>query len=314
MRFDVSCAAVIFISGVMMKLFVTSDSNQSQSSLDEQDLVSDYTVTDESKPLPNFHQLTNLSPENPNTAVSPSMVSTPQNVSDSSDNHQQVFETQQNYFLDRAQNNEENQKCIPLRPTVVITILPKILSFDIFSQADPAHYLLLKSIKLSDKEARSLRYEVNLALSDKLLPQCYIPFANLLSSFLKCWMFLLNAKYYIVHIRDKRIENFNRYNSLPIEISSSPELSELFSSDVFSDPKPPLRLLNKIFKMSENALINAKNHLQDFLTKWVGTFKTTFVPAYVNYANAVYPVFHDELVLKEFKQDLGEIQRKSNSG
>ncbi|XP_065223193.1 uncharacterized protein LOC135847559 [Planococcus citri] len=245
-------------------------------------------------------------------STSTSSLSTPAPLKDSSNNNSPPY-SMLHLLSPGTQNYEVNTECVPIRPSFVIDSLPKILSLDIFSQADPFNYFLTRTKKLTDDEVRRIHYEVHFALKMKKLHQCYTPFAKLLYSFSLCWVFLLNAKPFIKEIKIQRSANIDGFNSLPNEVSSSSELSELFSSDIFSDPEPPLSLFTKILNMQERTVVNSKNQLQNFMQKWADKKIIPFPRVYISYADAVFRFLRTESVLENLKLDLDEIKRIMNN-
>ncbi|XP_065223595.1 uncharacterized protein LOC135847803 [Planococcus citri] len=211
--------------------------------------------------------------------------------------------------------------CETLPQTEDLRTLPNILSFEVFSQADIFPYLVNKILGISSwrKQIQSIKYEADKALGGKQLPACYIPYATLLSSILRCLKHLVNSlgvDTFIGGIKMRRAANVDGFNSLPIDISSSSELSEIFSVDIFSDPEPPALFLDKILKMPSEKIVNLKIQLQNFLQKWkkIDTQKTPFPYWYCWYAKSVFTFLQDESLLNDLKKDIAEIQRRSVSG
>ncbi|XP_065223542.1 uncharacterized protein LOC135847770 [Planococcus citri] len=211
--------------------------------------------------------------------------------------------------------------CDPLQQTATMMTLPSVLSFDAFSQADIFPYLVNKIMRISRwrKEIIPIKYEAENALKRKQLPACYIPYATLLSSILKCLIHLVNSSEvdsFLRGIKIRRARNMDGFNSLPIDISSSSELSELFSADIFSDPEPTALFLDKILKMPSEKIANLKIQLQNFLHKWDGidVHKIPFPFWYKWYANSVFKFLQDESILNDLKKDIAGIPRRSVSG
>ncbi|XP_065223690.1 uncharacterized protein LOC135847889 [Planococcus citri] len=201
--------------------------------------------------------------------------------------------------------------CEPLPQTADSRTLPNILSFEIFSQADIFRYLVNKILGISSwkEQIQSIKDEADKALEGKPLPACYFPYATLLSSILRCLIHLVNSSEvdtYIRGIKMRRARNINGFNFLPIDISSSSELSEIFSYDIFSDPKPPAIFLDKILKMPSEKITNLKIQLQNFLQKWkqIDLQKTPFPYWYNWYAKSVFTFLQDESVLNDLKKNI----------
>ncbi|XP_065223171.1 uncharacterized protein LOC135847537 [Planococcus citri] len=220
----------------------------------------------------------------------------------------------QNFFSISPQQDEEDPECHNLRPNFAMEELTDILSPKIFSQTDLFHYFLTKIAKILQLDIATIKFVVNQALNWKgRLPPCYIPYAKVLSSFLECWSIILNAKWYIEEIPIRRSKNVDGFSSLPLEISSSSQLSEFFSPDIFSDPQPPSRLFIKILGMPKSVFADSKIQLENFLIKWDESDSPPFPRLYIWYAGIVNNFLQNESAIDNLKRGLSEIQRISAS-
>ncbi|XP_065223121.1 uncharacterized protein LOC135847498 [Planococcus citri] len=210
-----------------------------------------------------------------------------------------------------VQQNEANVRCDPLQTSANMKLLPDILSVDIFSEPDLLQHLYTKIMRigLTRNNIQYIKEEVNYALERKLLSSCYIPYANLLSSFSLCWYHLLNANVFLKVIQTRRSQNVEGFKALPQEISSSAEMRDLLSSDIISDPESPLRFFNKLLSMSNDQITNLKMQLKNLVGEWWGldARDLPFSYWYIWFIRDVFTLLSDESAFDSLKRNVAEM-------
>ena len=197
-------------------------------------------------------------------------------------------------------------------PKTIAAGYRNILSPNVFVQVDLLQYLRSKLEKLSIREVWPIETELKINLQCKELPQCYIPYAEVLRKILKCWSYLsINAQVYMEAIRDRRSPNIDGSFSLPEEISSSDELSQLYSSDILNDHNPDRRLLFIFLDMSQDDIDKLKTQLQIFLNKSSKYSKrNSYSNDCVRYAQAIFDFFSREFIFESIKRYVTEIKSR----
>ena len=188
-----------------------------------------------------------------------------------------------------------------------------ILSPDVFVQVDPLHYLMSKMEKLSILHSSIMKTELATRLQCMELPQCYIPYAKVIWAVFQCWSYLTtNAEGYMEELRARRSSNNDNSVSLPEEISSSYELSQLYSSDILNDREPARRLLFIFLDMSEDSIKKLKIQLRNVLNNWSKYPKPFSYSNYcVCYARAMFNFFEKELAFESIRRGIAEIKSKA---
>ncbi|XP_065225055.1 uncharacterized protein LOC135848898 [Planococcus citri] len=197
----------------------------------------------------------------------------------------------------------------PLSSKYFSSNLRDLLSPDVFTQADPFHYLLGKAMKYSFENTLSgyaLMSEVERALSsngNNRIPRDNLPYANLLSSLLTFIVYLGNVHKIMVDIQ-KRLETSPGTFQLPNVNSLDPEISQFFTPDVLSDTNAPMALVDKLLQLSgysfsrvAKKLIYAKNNNREISSNYydytiqLSNFLTGYVSktALINLQSYVVP-------------------------
>ncbi|XP_065223440.1 uncharacterized protein LOC135847701 [Planococcus citri] len=156
----------------------------------------------------------------------------------------------------------------PLSSKDFSSSLRDLLSPDVFTQADPFRYLLGKTMKYSFKrtlDGYSLISKVDQAMSSNAkirFPSDYLPYAKLLSSLLRFFIYLESVHTSMVEIQ-KRMKTSPRGFRLPDINSLDPEISQFFSPDVLSDTNTPMVLVDELLHLPGNSLSRVAEKLID---------------------------------------------------
>ncbi|XP_065225054.1 uncharacterized protein LOC135848897 [Planococcus citri] len=146
--------------------------------------------------------------------------------------------------------------------------LRDLLSPDVFTQADPFHYLLGKAMKYSFKKTLEGHYlisEIDSALSsngENRFPPAYLPYAKLLSSLLPFIVYLGSVHKSIVDIQKQRKTSRGIFR-IPNVNLLDPEISQFFAADVFLDTNAPMVLVDKLLNLPENSFSAVAKKLTD---------------------------------------------------
>ena len=208
-----------------------------------------------------------------------------------------------------SQKSQAQCRSLPI-PEIENTQCRSILSPEIFIQVDPLHYLLNKVEKLSLFDSSIIRSELSSHLECKEVLQCYFPYAKVLRSILRCWSYLsTEAKEFMEKFRVRLSSNINGSFFLPEVISSSYELSQLYSSDILNDPEPARRLLFTILDMPEDSIEKLKIQLENFLS-YSSKFFIPYSNLYnhVGYAQAMLHILKYDADFKSIKRGVAEIK------
>ncbi|XP_065223776.1 uncharacterized protein LOC135847957 [Planococcus citri] len=141
----------------------------------------------------------------------------------------------------------------------VVDLLPP----EIFSQRDPLAYFLPKIIKLPD--IQKITQDVEYFLSKERFPGRYADYAEFLLLLLEHQMKIEPVTKSIRQIQDSA--EFVNLPPAKLPDESAPELVSLFSPGVFSDPEPPLALINELLKIQPWQMFRVRNQLEAILRK-----------------------------------------------
>lgn len=209
------------------------------------------------------------------------------------------------------QTSSQNQaECGSLKRGYFIGDLIDILSPEIFSQAGPFRYLVDKTMKIPYRGIVRVRETLNDAMQTEQLPLCYIPYAKTLFSILRYWPDVDEVRRYILKIQQTFSSKEVDFSFLPSDILLSPELLELFSTDIFADSTPPLRFFYKLLNTPKNDILNLKAQLQNFVERLMMEMNNIpFVNRYyIWYANAVWRLLENESTFDDLKHNMAAIQ------
>ncbi|XP_065225283.1 uncharacterized protein LOC135849063 [Planococcus citri] len=151
----------------------------------------------------------------------------------------------------------------PLPPNVFPSSTRNILTPEVFSQADPVAYFLAKTSNFSQDEIQLLGLEVDYYFTRNQFPRpYYYTYAAVLTSILKCLTMLHNVRWSIETIQQPtRSMTFTM-----ADISSPhPELSMLFTPDIFADANPPSVVLKKLLEIPENEMPKVMLRLKELM-------------------------------------------------
>ncbi|KAL6956756.1 hypothetical protein U1Q18_044370 [Sarracenia purpurea var. burkii] len=162
----------------------------------------------------------------------------------------------------------------PLSPKIFNTKIPAILSPDVFSEPDPLTYILAKitnnayngrqeAFAFINTDLITVSHSVEYLWKARKFPRPYVPYAKLLSSLVACLVQLRKVSTFIREIHQKYSANSN-YPAAPSDIST-PELRDLLSTDIFSDPSIPSVLLKKLLRISEDRIYDLKKDLTNLI-------------------------------------------------
>ncbi|XP_065223888.1 uncharacterized protein LOC135848041 [Planococcus citri] len=215
--------------------------------------------------------------------------------------------------LEDVNISETNQHVVePLSQKIYSKDVCELLSTDIFKQADPFHYLLLKASKLPREKEIEIRLSLNYLLTKtnaNQFPPAYVPYGKILSSVLNCFGHLYSVKYSI-----RLINNPRRKYPLPPPpkvFTLDPEVSPLFSSDIFTDPNRPSVLIEKLLQVPESSYLSTAKKLI--------SPKTHYEPkdaVYSLYSGSLSQFLQNKIASKELKdlrRYVGEIQKLKTS-
>lgn len=217
---------------------------------------------------------------------------------------------------DRSMVSPQNRaECEPLKPGFVTRELMFILSREMFSLPDPFRYVIEKTMKMSNSYISRVSLTLNELLQTEDLPLCYMPYAKSLSSLFRYWPDLDALKQYIRRIQVVRPSNDVDFSFLPSDISLSPELFDLFSTDIFADSTPPVRILFKLLDLPKSQILNLQPQLKKFVERLMAEVQN--IPFskryYIWYINAVRKFLQNKSALDELKRDMAAIQPVATS-
>ncbi|KAL6952471.1 hypothetical protein U1Q18_050917 [Sarracenia purpurea var. burkii] len=191
---------------------------------------------------------------------------------------------------------------IALLPARIFTVeVSDFLSPDIFSQANPFDYFLKKQKKLPIKTVRKINDAMWMSIWKERFPQGYIPYAKLLMSFLGCLLQLEDIEG-STRIIQRFVES-NNVSTPPAIFTIDHVISPLFSSYVFSDKNPPVRLLRKLLQIPENEISTLSSRVEKLLNH------RQFPRRYSRFTKCLLTFLKAEYLLPRLKKNLVEIQR-----
>ncbi|KAL6952475.1 hypothetical protein U1Q18_050921 [Sarracenia purpurea var. burkii] len=150
-----------------------------------------------------------------------------------------------------------------------------LLPPEIFSESDPYAYIFAKAMKLSKHFLREADFWMAYFLDHDRFPQRYTPYAELASSLLSCLVSLENIEQIINVIQRSDKYNYS-YHRRKLFSILDPELSKLFTDDIFIRTNRMPRILNKLLEIPDNEISNMAMRLQKLLdedylpTRYVG--------------------------------------------
>ncbi|KAL6952477.1 hypothetical protein U1Q18_050923, partial [Sarracenia purpurea var. burkii] len=175
-----------------------------------------------------------------------------------------------------------------------------LLSPEMFTKADPIHYLMEKTLQLSYSRIFSIDENLQyfLKLKNKF-PAHYAPYAKFVAQVVRCRRDLEQVKQSIIEIR----------HSIALDLHSLPsvgfwtiELPALFSSDIFSDIYPPLKLMVELMDMPEDKITELKSQLANLL-------KNDQLPElYFRYAKELQTFILNRFALRGLRQSVAELR------
>ncbi|KAL6952476.1 hypothetical protein U1Q18_050922 [Sarracenia purpurea var. burkii] len=156
---------------------------------------------------------------------------------------------------------ESNTLSAEIFPTEIIDLL----SPEIFSQPDPVLYLLKKIITLPHTKLKAINYELTqfLLFQREKFPPRYLPYVQVLSNLLNVQVYLEDTK---IAINKMRQSSTSAFISPPTGYFSA-ELSELFSSDIFSDDRAPFSLIVKLTNIPKDKVEDLSKRLKTMFIK-----------------------------------------------
>lgn len=184
-----------------------------------------------------------------------------------------------------------------------------LLSPDTFSRTDLLQYFIRETSKskLPDWRIMELYNELRTRELANLIPESYMPYYRVLRSIIHIQVQLLHAKRFI-----RNIQNSANRSGIPPEIESLPELSAsgLFSSDIFSDPNYPERLVSKLIQIPRNQVPKLITQLQNYKkNSWGSSGYISFAwKQYLWYATELALFLKKDYLVDDLKHDMAEIQ------
>ncbi|KAL6952473.1 hypothetical protein U1Q18_050919 [Sarracenia purpurea var. burkii] len=219
-------------------------------------------------------------------------------------------------LIPQEEQDSENGSIVPTLPNndldaelsrnIFIKDVRNLLSPEIFSQSDPYGYFFAKALELPKHILRETDSWLTYFLDNDSYPPRYMPYAELASSLLSCLVPLSNMEQILGDIQ--RSDPYSR-NQRTLISTLHPELSKLFTDDIFSQADPIPRILNKLLDIPDNEISNMAIRLQTLLDK------DQFPTRYVGYAGCLLNLLQNEYLLLRLKDNIAEMQRtlRSNS-